>query len=124
MSWRASLVNLPHAATIANRLVRALTHTHQPSAQRSPARDKAVEIFHRLHADDDLDGLDDETTRRLCDALVGEARLLVDRIEAQGIGNDRLGQHVRNFFECLGYAQEGAALSLRAGEDPNSMQRP
>jgi hypothetical protein len=52
------------------------------------------------------------------------ARALVDQIERAGAGSDRLGQHVRNFFECLSLGEEGAAISLRAGEDPNSIQRP
>jgi hypothetical protein len=40
------------------------------------------------------------------------------------LGHDRLGQCVRNFFECLELGREGAAISLRAGENPRSMQRP
>ena len=55
-------------------------------------------------------------------ALLG--RRLVDQIEAAGIGHDRLGQCVRNLFECLELGPEGAEISLRAGEDPRSMQRP
>ena len=51
-------------------------------------------------------------------------RKLVEEIERMGIGEDRLGQAVRNLFECLGFAEEGAAISLRAGEDPNSLMRP
>jgi hypothetical protein len=48
----------------------------------------------------------------------------VDAIEALGVGEDRLGQNVRNLFECLGLGQEGAEISLRAGEDPRSLMRP
>jgi hypothetical protein len=51
-------------------------------------------------------------------------RRLVECIEADEVGSDRVGQCVRNLFECLALGQEGAALSLRAGEDPNSLQRP
>ena len=51
-------------------------------------------------------------------------RKLVDHIERGGFGNDRLGQGVRNFFECLELGREGADVSLRAGETPRSMQRP
>ncbi|MSU48412.1 MAG: hypothetical protein EXS37_04850 [Opitutus sp.] len=51
-------------------------------------------------------------------------RTLVDQIERANAGHDRLGQCVRNLFECLELGQEGAAISLRAGEDPKSFQRP
>jgi hypothetical protein len=51
-------------------------------------------------------------------------RKLVDHIERGKFGHDRLGQCVRNLFECLGLGREGAAISLRAGENPRSMQRP
>ncbi len=51
-------------------------------------------------------------------------RTLVDQIESGGLGFDRLGQCVRNLFECLELGREGAAISLRAGEDPRSLQRP
>lgn len=52
------------------------------------------------------------------------ARRLVEEVERQSIGEDRLGQCVRNLFECLSLGKEGAELSLRAGENPNSLQRP
>jgi hypothetical protein len=48
----------------------------------------------------------------------------VDAIEEDGLQSDRLGQWVRNLFECLEKAEEGLEISLRAGEDPNSLQRP
>ena len=40
------------------------------------------------------------------------------------VTSDRLGQLVRNYFECLELGAEGAEISLRAGEDPRSLQRP
>jgi len=48
----------------------------------------------------------------------------VGEIEAAGYQGDRLGQSVRNLFECLGLAEEGAELSLRCGERPDSLLRP
>ena len=51
-------------------------------------------------------------------------RTLVDCIERDGLGQDRLGQCVRNFFECLEMGREGTLISLRAGENPRSIQRP
>jgi len=51
-------------------------------------------------------------------------RRLVAEIEHAEYKDDRLGQCVRNLFECLGLAEEGAELSLRCGERPNSPLRP
>ena len=47
-----------------------------------------------------------------------------DDIEKNKLGGDRLGQAVRNLFECLALGEEGAAISLRAGENPRSTLRP
>lgn len=51
-------------------------------------------------------------------------RVLVSEIAAAGVGGDRIGQCVRNLFECLERGEEGARLSLLAGEDPCSLLRP
>ena len=56
--------------------------------------------------------------------VLDRARSLVGLIQGEGIGGDRLGQAVRNLFECLGEGEEGADRGREAGEDPNSMQRP
>lgn len=55
-------------------------------------------------------------------AVLGRA--LVDVFEQSHVADDRLGQCVRNLFECLGWGREGAEISLRAGENPRSLQRP
>jgi hypothetical protein len=51
-------------------------------------------------------------------------RGIVADIESSGVGYDRLGQAVRNLFECLALGEEGAQISLRAGENPGSTMRP
>jgi hypothetical protein len=51
-------------------------------------------------------------------------RELVSELERLHLGGDRLGQCVRNHFECLELGEEGAALGLRAGENPLSLLRP
>jgi hypothetical protein len=51
-------------------------------------------------------------------------RALVDAVESGQFGDDRLGQAVRNLFECLELGEEGARISLRAGENPDSALRP
>jgi hypothetical protein len=37
--------------------------------------------------------------------------------------DERLGQAVRNLFECLGLPEEGADLGLQCGESPDSLLR-
>lgn len=66
----------------------------------------------------------DEEAMNVRNEAAGLARALVDQLEAAGISGDRLGQYVRNLFECLEMGEEGAQISLRAGENPNSLQRP
>jgi len=57
------------------------------------------------------------------DRAAEKARGLVAAILAAHARSDRLGQHVRNLFECLGLPEEGAALSLECGERPDSPLR-
>ncbi len=57
------------------------------------------------------------------DKAAAVARQLVDELEAAGIAGDRLGQYIRNLFECLELGEEGAAISLTAGENPESLMR-
>jgi hypothetical protein len=47
------------------------------------------------------------------------ARDLVEALLATPARGDRLGQHVRNLFECLGLAEEGARLAVLCGERPD-----
>jgi len=61
---------------------------------------------------------------QVAEEAAGAGRELVIEIEKQGLAEDRLGQAIRNLFECLGFPEEGANISLRAGEDPNSLMRP
>ena len=51
-------------------------------------------------------------------------RHLAGEIIRLGLGEDRIGQCLRNLFECLALGEEGAILSLRVGENPGSLQRP
>jgi hypothetical protein len=60
---------------------------------------------------------------KAADAIAERARTLVGAIVDSPARGDRLGQHVRNLFEVLGLAEEGATLSLRCGERPDSPMR-
>ncbi len=119
-------LDLPHAGTIATRIVRFLE-------TRTGSEGEAYEELARL-AEEIRDVLfpcsvsgenpPAPEALELRDRVAVLARELVDRIEATGAAHDRLGQHVRNLFECLELGEEGATISLRAGEDPSSIQRP
>lgn len=114
-------LNLPHAATIAHRVL-----YHLRNAGAGP---EALQVVGDLIAllepwrDQEDNGPPDaaEAARQAAAAL---GRTLVDDIEKSGIGQDRLGQGVRNLFECLALGEEGAEISLRAGENPGSTLRP
>lgn len=67
---------------------------------------------------------DPEESRRVREEAAAIARELVAEVEAASVATDRLGQYVRNLFECLEMGEEGAEISLRAGENPASLQRP
>ena len=71
----------------------------------------------------DEDPSDDEAELVRTDAAA-MGRHLADEIIRHHLGEDRIGQCVRNLFECLALGEEGAVLSLRAGENPRSLQRP
>jgi|HubBroStandDraft_2_1064218.scaffolds.fasta_scaffold138925_2 hypothetical protein len=115
-------LNLPHAGRVARRIVRLLQNA---GAGGDPAYRVATELMVLL---DPCTELEENPPGDLGAALrersAALGRRLVDCIERGGLGNDRLGQCVRNLFECLELGQEGARISLRAGEDPRSMQRP
>lgn len=120
-------LNLPHAGRIARRIL--LLVPEPPSAGAPSEVDSAHRIAAKLEVllatclerDENPPGPAAAVIREQAAAL---GRTLVDRIEREKAGSDRLGQCVRNLFECLELGQEGAAISLRAGEDPKSFQRP
>lgn len=60
----------------------------------------------------------------VAESAAEQARVLVGEMVRAGYASDRLGQCIRNLFECLGLPEEGAALSLECGERPNSPLRP
>jgi hypothetical protein len=119
-------LNLPHAGRIARRMAPLLPAPESPGgAQAAGARRTVGELVRLLDPCLDLDenppGELGDQVRRYAASL---GRKLVDQIEKGGFGHDRLGQCVRNLFECLELGREGAGISLRAGENPDSPQRP
>lgn len=119
-------LDLPHAGRIADRLLIIVQrHAEEKEVEASEAIDAAERLWNllfRFSGDDD--NPPESEALPLRDEAAGIARELVDAVVAANLTSDRLGQLVRNFFECLELGEEGAEISLIAGENPNSLQRP
>lgn len=120
-------LNLPHAATIAERIQVWLSRMAEHGAQHPGPVALGLAAELRMYLDtymisDENPPEPEATEAKEHAAALG--RKLVDAIEQAGCTHDRLGQCIRNLFECLEKGEEGARLSLRAGENPNSTQRP
>ena len=119
-------LDLPHAGRVALRLARRLTlHGPEYPADAAPLLELVDGLVHTLlpFTMTESNGPDAEAAV-VRDAALATMRRVVDEVERLGWGEDRLGQCVRNLFELLEHGAEGAELSLRAGEDPRSLQRP
>ena len=118
-------INLPHSRTIIQRIGRTLealgvfSEAGNGGALELHAAFRALEgAAERFDEDPPL-----EAAVWAADAVAARARALVDAVLATSARSDRLGQHVRNLFECLGLSAEGARLSLECGELPESPLR-
>jgi hypothetical protein len=122
-------LNIPHAARVVQRILHHLERLYEEravAADRRELLELKAQHLDSLMAPYLFDPVDasPEIARELVEKAAGLARDIVDEVERLDLGDDRLGQAVRNFFECLELGQEGARLSLRAGENPNSLLRP
>lgn len=117
-------LNLPHAATIAHRLRRLLERVGGESPD-APPHATALALWTLLGGYRERgENPHREEAELAVEQAASLGRRLVEELEARGWRDDRLGQTVRNLFECLERGEEGAELSLRAGEDPRSPLRP
>lgn len=126
MAHFAIPLDLPHAGRLADRIVNLLErHLEENAIEAEQVMDAAERLSNLLfrYSAQDENPVEEEALR-VRDEAAELGRTLVDRLEAAGIAGDRLGQYVRNLFECLELGEEGASISLRAGENPNSLQRP
>lgn len=119
-------LNLPHAGRIAYRIARVLHSRHADGSDEANNAMRAacalVELLDPwLELDENPPG---QIGLQIRDKAAALGRRLVDHIERGGLGGDRLGECVRNLFECFELGREGALISLRAGENPLSLQRP
>lgn len=118
-------VNLPHARTVAMRVggtLEALGAFGHETNGGARALHEALDQLERVLRDFDEDPPMDAALAA-ADEAAERARTVVDAVLETSLRNDRLGQHVRNLFECLGLAEEGRTLSLLCGERPDSALR-
>jgi len=117
-------LDLPHAGRIADRLsVLVERHVEEFGLDAAEAVSAAQRLSGYLFRN--TSGEDNPpNAMEIRDAAAALGRELVEALVAAQIAGDRLGQLVRNFFECLELGEEGAELSLLAGENPKSLQRP
>jgi len=115
-------LNLPHAGRIARRLLTVLHGDGQGETDAAATIAQLVDLLAPYYESDENPRPETAARIRLEAAELG--RIFVDQVEVERLGHDRLGQCVRNLFECLELAREGAAISLRAGEKADSLQRP
>jgi hypothetical protein len=118
-------INLPHARTIVQRIARTLdalgAFGHEGNGQGQAMSGALAEVDGVLRPFETDPPA--EEALRAADAAAEKGRALVEVILASACRSDRLGQHVRNFFECLGLSEEGATLALECGERPDSPLR-
>lgn len=119
----ASLINLPHAHTVVTRLMRYLGDRTDPIAVESTPIPEQLASLNSLLVKFPTDP-PAEVAMKASVAAAEHARSLAAEIIRAGYRGDRLGQCVRNLFECLGLPLEGAELSLQCGERPDSPLRP
>ena len=122
---RYAWINLPHARTVLERIGRSLEalgafgESGNGGSSRLRARYAILEAELRPHDEDPAL----QEAIEAADTAASLGRNLVSAIIEKGRFSDRLGQCVRNLFECLGLPEEGARLSLECGERPDSPLR-
>ena len=115
-------LNLPHAGRIAERILVLLDREGLPGPDAEKTAHRLASLLEPYFQSEENPRPD--TANRVREEAAKLGRQLVDHIERGGLGHDRLGQCIRNLFECLELGPEGTVISLRAGEDPKSFQRP
>ncbi|HNM47862.1 MAG TPA: hypothetical protein PKH51_12650, partial [Candidatus Sumerlaeota bacterium] len=119
-------LDLPPPGTISVRIAQTMKHNGAFLIEDSDKMKTLVVTLVQMLAPYKEDGENPRQDKAIIarDNAAAIARQIVDEIERLGAQDDRVGQYVRNLFECFELGEEGAAISLRAGENPNSPQRP
>lgn len=119
-------LDLPHAGRVSARLYRLLQRRVDLDDLRQRlalGRCEQLVLVLAAYALSNENPRDTEGEQKSAQAA-DIARKLVEELVEAGLTGDRIGQHIRNIFECLELGREGAELSLTAGENPDSLQRP
>ena len=119
-------LDLPHAATIVDRIERLLERRLDREEEDHDDAFATIALLRQMLSSSRASGENPpgDQAREVVIRAAELGRELVAEIERLDIREDRLGQCVRNLFECLELGREGAEISLRAGEDPRSPMRP
>lgn len=119
-------LDLPHAGRLADRILSLLERLSEERGVEAPeameTADRLSNLLFRYSASED--NPPEAEAMKTREEAAAIARDLVAAIESAQLTTDRLGQYIRNLFECLEMGKEGAEISLRAGENPDSLQRP
>jgi hypothetical protein len=120
---RAAWINLPHARTVAERIDRQLEILRVLDGEGAKPLNLAV-LAVRNSLEPWVEDADPQTASLSADPIVLLSRELVKAIvDDERARGDRLGQCIRNLFECLGLPNEGRRVSLMCGENPDSLMR-
>jgi hypothetical protein len=120
-------LNLPHASRIMARIATLAVRRHDGTDYNFRTFFVLISRLQELLLPWELAGdnpADAEQAERVRQEAAELGRHLATEIHRLGVGEDRLGQCIRNLFECLAMGREGADLGLKAGENPGSAQRP
>ena len=120
---RAAWINLPHARTVAERVDRQLEMLRVLDGEGSKRLNAAI-LGVRNRLEPWSEDAHPEVAATAADPIVDVSRELVRAIlDDERARSDRLGQCIRNLFECLGLPNEGRQVSLACGENPDSFMR-
>ena len=120
---RAAWINLPHARTVAERLERQLEMLRVLDGEGAKELNGTVAAL-RGALERWTEDPDPEKAAEAADPILAIARKLVEHIlRNERARGDRVGQCVRNLYECLGLPNEGRRVSLACGENPDSLMR-
>src|ERR1051325_5468023 len=104
-------LDLPHAGRLADRILNLLErHAEELGVDAGDpieVAERMSELLFRFSANDENPSGDEANTVR--DEAADLGRQLVDQLESANIQSDRIGQYIRNYFECLELGAEGAA---------------
>jgi hypothetical protein len=119
-------LNLPHAGTIVRRIDAILGGDPAYRKPDGHALRDAMTGLRELLEPYRLSGENssEKEAKPVVEKASQLARTVAKEVIRLKLTGDRIGQCVRNLFECLELGEEGATVSLQCGENPQSAARP